>query len=186
MIKLYHGTTLSSAINISENGIDLSKGKEYLDFGKGFYLTPDIDMAKNMVARSVYHADDTYGAVLTFELDEEFINKCSVKNFEDTDIEWRKFVFVNRIPLKLANDFNLFDHNIDLKYDVCIGATSDGKIASIARKVRNGNMNYSNSLFQDCNFLKNDNTAYSTQYSFHSNISISYLKYKCMDIIKEV
>lgn len=47
-MKVYHGTALSHAIDICDNGIDLSKSNVYLDFGRGFYVTPDIEMAKNM------------------------------------------------------------------------------------------------------------------------------------------
>lgn len=44
---LYHGTRKSSAINIINNGIDLHRGKKRADFGKGFYLTPDLRTAKD-------------------------------------------------------------------------------------------------------------------------------------------
>lgn len=50
-MKVYHGTSLRSAIDIHNKGIDLSKSNEYLDFGRGFYVTPDIEMAKNMAYR---------------------------------------------------------------------------------------------------------------------------------------
>lgn len=41
MIKVYHGTNLSSAFDIWLHGIDLSKSLPNLDFGKGFYVTDD-------------------------------------------------------------------------------------------------------------------------------------------------
>lgn len=44
-MKLYHGTNCSSAINIITNGIDLKYSKPYLDFGAGFYATPNYDHA---------------------------------------------------------------------------------------------------------------------------------------------
>ena len=47
-MRVYHGTSLSNAINICNNGIDLSKSNKYLDFGRGFYVTPNKEMAKNM------------------------------------------------------------------------------------------------------------------------------------------
>ena len=47
-MEVYHGTILNFALNIEENGIDLTKSNEYLDFGRGFYVTPDKKMAENM------------------------------------------------------------------------------------------------------------------------------------------
>jgi len=50
-VRVYHGTILTYAIDISSKGVDLSKSKKYLDFGRGFYTTPDIKMVKDMARR---------------------------------------------------------------------------------------------------------------------------------------
>lgn len=42
----YHGTNESSALNICEHGIDFTKSKKELDFGRGFYMTDDKNVAK--------------------------------------------------------------------------------------------------------------------------------------------
>lgn len=42
----YHGTNESSAHNICEHGIDFTKSKKELDFGRGFYMTDDKNVAK--------------------------------------------------------------------------------------------------------------------------------------------
>ena len=42
----YHGTNESSAHNICEHGIDFTKSKKELDFGRGFYMTDDKQVAK--------------------------------------------------------------------------------------------------------------------------------------------
>jgi hypothetical protein len=44
-IKLYHGTTQSSAKSV-KNKVDPRKGKRYTDFGPGFYTTTVFDQAK--------------------------------------------------------------------------------------------------------------------------------------------
>ena len=41
-MKLYHGTDFTSAYAIASNGVDLSYSKNFSDFGKGFYTTPDL------------------------------------------------------------------------------------------------------------------------------------------------
>ena len=48
-MKLYHGTILNHQIDIEKNGINLEKSKSFLDFGRGFYTTPDfkIDVSIN-------------------------------------------------------------------------------------------------------------------------------------------
>ncbi|MFM1652556.1 RHS repeat-associated core domain-containing protein [Brevibacillus sp. B_LB10_24] len=45
-IILYHGTTAANAFNIHENGIDLSKSRSDLDFGKEFYVTRNLKQAQ--------------------------------------------------------------------------------------------------------------------------------------------
>lgn len=47
----YHGTNESSAHNICEHGIDFTKSKKELDFGRGFYMTDD----KNLLKRGLRH-----------------------------------------------------------------------------------------------------------------------------------
>jgi hypothetical protein len=45
-IDFYHGTDGDSAAKIVANGIDLTKGDRWVDFGKGFYVTTDLTQAK--------------------------------------------------------------------------------------------------------------------------------------------
>lgn len=46
MIKLYHGT-----LSVFDE-IDLSAGKGYKDFGKGFYATAEIKHAESLAMRN--------------------------------------------------------------------------------------------------------------------------------------
>ena len=55
MIKVYHGTNLSSAFDISIHGIDLNKSLPNLDFGKGFYTT---DNKKKAIDRALKKTSD--------------------------------------------------------------------------------------------------------------------------------
>ena len=102
-MEVYHGTILSSALDIKTNGIDLSKSKKYLDFGKGFYVTPDYKMAENMARRVAMrylrNAGIQMPAVITFEYSEN--SDLSIKKFEDEDIEWAKFVLRNRVTKEI-------------------------------------------------------------------------------------
>ncbi len=51
MIRLFHGT--DSFFEFP----DLSKCRPHKDFGKGFYLTPDLVVAKRMAERCVERSD---------------------------------------------------------------------------------------------------------------------------------
>jgi RHS repeat-associated protein len=44
-ITFYHGTTYEGAISIKHNGIDLDRGRFNADFGKGFYVSTQMDTA---------------------------------------------------------------------------------------------------------------------------------------------
>lgn len=74
-MKLYHGTNYSSAINIMTNGIDLKYSKKYLDFGVGFYTTPNYDHAAISAIRATdkfnrkYRKDEKpYIVIMDFSL----------------------------------------------------------------------------------------------------------------------
>ncbi len=47
-MELYHGTTYRNALDIIQNGINLNKSNLYLDFGRGFYVTPNWNLARNI------------------------------------------------------------------------------------------------------------------------------------------
>lgn len=59
-VKLYHGTNYSSTINIITNGIDLRYSKPYLDFGSGFYTTPNYDHAAFSALRATDKFNNRY------------------------------------------------------------------------------------------------------------------------------
>jgi hypothetical protein len=64
-LNVYHGTDLSSAKDIKENGLNLSKcDRGY--FGKAFYVTTDEDLARSNYAD--FSGDDEGGVVLEFEM----------------------------------------------------------------------------------------------------------------------
>ena len=62
---VFHGTDLSSAKDIKENGLNLSKcHKGY--FGQAFYVTTDEELAKSNYAD--FSGDEEGGIVLKFEM----------------------------------------------------------------------------------------------------------------------
>lgn len=90
-MKLYHGS------NADIEGIDLTKGLRYKDFGKGFYVTPDKSTAIRMAQKKSRLFGGT-ATLITYELDEAvLLSDLKVKRFpEKATVEWLMFVYDNR------------------------------------------------------------------------------------------
>lgn len=186
-MKLYHGTNYSSAINISNNGIDLGYSKLYLDFGAGFYTTPSYEHA----AITAIRRTDKYNNVhrvyeKAYIVEINYLPRTelglSIKTYPRHSEEWGKFVLYNRLTMDILNEYSIIEHNHDFKYDVCCGEIADGNIANIAYQV---NERERSPFDIDYNmFLKEDGDVYPLQYSFHTEKAISCIKIKSCGIIK--
>jgi len=121
-IVLYHGTlSLFDAV-------DITRGKGYKDFGKGFYLTGDRNHAIRLAERNrqietkrrelLQQPDAAIPMHLyTFEFDADLLasSKFNIREFRDDEImEWVEFVLTNRATATKAHD-----------YDIVTGATAD-------------------------------------------------------------
>jgi len=121
-ITLYHGTlSLFDAV-------DVSRGKGYKDFGKGFYLTGDKTHATRLAERNkqieIRRREllqlpkiEIPMYLYTFEFDMSLLADCklNVREFMDTEVtEWVEFVLANRVTATKSHD-----------YDIVIGATAD-------------------------------------------------------------
>lgn len=116
-MKLYHGS------NQLIETVDLSKGKKYKDFGRGFYTTHLREQAVHWSHRIA----DRFGGIPTvtefeFDLDETISNNLNVKIFERPDKEWAMFVMANR--RQGGGDFH---HD----YDIVIGPVADDNMARL-------------------------------------------------------
>ena len=183
-VKVYHGTILSHALNIADKGINLRKSKNYLDFGKGFYTTPDYEMAKNMAKRvaayekTKYSPDNLYPTVVTFEYEED--SQMNIKIFPREDMSWAKFILSNRLPIEIANKLNLPKNKSSEQYDIIIGGTADGDIAYIASGLRYGTILPEDYYIDLKDFLKYDGKSYGQQIVFCTEKALSCIEYiKC-------
>ena len=111
-MRLYHGTDLSQAENIIKKGVDLSKSRKYLDFGRGFYLTPSYSQAENWSKRT------GSPCVLGFELD---VTNLNVKKFNKADRDWAEFIVKNRLGIPVD------------EYDVVSGPMADTGVSHVRR-----------------------------------------------------
>ena len=109
MMILFHGTTVKSYHSIAA-GINLSKSKESVDFGRGFYLTKDEVQAIEWVMMR------QHPAVIKFQFDPKGLKKIE---FKEPDERWARFVVANRLQLDLH------------RYDYAIGPMADSKVSRI-------------------------------------------------------
>ena len=128
MKPLYHGTIYEF------DEIDVSAGKGYKDFGKGFYATAIPSHAEKLAIRNMHIAEKrqsflknkkgiqlqpvvAYRYNLMFSENTEGLK---VKVFKKADKEWLRFILQNRKCDGCAHD-----------YDIVIGPTADAETTTI-------------------------------------------------------
>lgn len=109
---VYHGT------NVDFDTPDISKCNKNSDFGQGFYLTEDLEMAKKWVSRKK-------GDAFVYEYD---LNYKGLKTYKfEPDLEWLAFICINReyrgYELLLNFDMKKYE-----KFDVLIGPVADDRM----------------------------------------------------------
>lgn len=174
MIKVYHGTNLSSAFDIWLHGINLCKSLPNLDFGKGFYVTDNKIKARERAFKKTYdynrrnHCNEDAYLVEMF-IDETLFNEMNFKSFMPRQKEWFDFVINNRMDLEFLKRNNIINHNKDNKYDVVYGEIADGKIADIVNSIKSNNLDIKDVIN---NYIIPENGIYyGNQYSFHTKKS---------------
>ena len=73
MIVLYHGT------NVEFHAPDVDAGRSGMDFGKGFYLTPNLESAKFMAKRVKRLKTAGEEIVLKFAFDEKAAAESGIR-----------------------------------------------------------------------------------------------------------
>lgn len=153
-MKLYHGS------NIMIEQIDLTKCHPFKDFGRGFYLTDNIEHARNMAFRRFMRAGGTeYISIFEFNY-EDAIRDLKVRVFDKPSEEWANFVMMNR-----SEDAVHPAHD----YDIVIGPIADDSVVLSFRLFQNGYISISE-LVKRLEYKE-----LSTQYFFHNTTAISYL-----------
>lgn len=123
-MKLYHGT------NADIEAIDLNIGLRFKDFGKGFYLTPDVKTAIRMAQKKA-RLFGGMPTLITYEMDETALHAdLKVKVFpKKACIEWLLFVDANR---DRKNTKDIHD------YDIVIGPIADDGVVLQLTNYREG------------------------------------------------
>ncbi len=121
---LYHGSNTEIIVP------DLSKSKPFKDFGRGFYLTEDIQHAKKLAFQKAKLLGGT-PVVSKFLLENTVLTDPSIRfiSWNDYCIEWGEFVMRNR------------DHELPQpchQYDIVYGPIADDSVAYQLRRCKLG------------------------------------------------
>lgn len=177
---LYHGTIHTSAADILLHGVLLSKSEAHLDFGVGFYTTPNPDFAWKTAdfrvkrSRFLHPNVSVSPRVLVFEFDEEMAKGLHFRHFTAPDLPWAQFVVANRCENSLIHA--TYDHNLDHKYDIVSGPTADGRgtIAPLIEQVNNGAISLDDLDYRAIAPAKN--STWGTQISFHTQAALGCIR----------
>jgi len=120
-MELYHGS------NQIIRHPDLLKGRKFLDFGSGFYLSDEKKQAENRAKSSVLFFDEGQPIVNVFEWAKDSFVDLKILHFPTANIEWLDFVLANR------------QGNVsEIQYDVVIGPTANDKIILVVDQYMSG------------------------------------------------
>lgn len=122
-MKLYHGT------NAEILQIDLNESRVGKDFGLGFYLTLDRQVAQRQAERKLEQYGIGKAQVYEYDIDEAAMQSLRVLNFDRYTLEWARFVLMNR---KNRTRTRIHD------YDIVIGPIADDVIGYQIRRVEEG------------------------------------------------
>lgn len=126
---LYHG----SATAFSR--IDVGKGRDRKDFGKGFYMAFSRSQAIGMMNKKYEEMVGFFGVaggkfekkLYRIELDREVLATLKVKEFLSADLEWFDFILTCRATKGVPHDF-----------DVVIGPTADDNTNFVLKNFLDG------------------------------------------------
>jgi len=120
---LYHGT------NAVINNIDIAQSRVGKDFGMGFYLTPDKQVAHRQAERKFEQFGIGEVLVYKYFVDEEALKTLRVLRFDDYSLDWARFVLSNR-----RNRSRQQMHD----YDIVKGPIADDVVGYQIRRVEEG------------------------------------------------
>ena len=95
---------------------DVTFSKNYLDFGKGFYITTFMNQAEKWALRKADRTENGIATVNIFELLEDFGN-YKVLDFKSENESWLDFVCKCRKGAEIYKE-----------YDIIIGAVADDDV----------------------------------------------------------
>ena len=120
---LYHGT------NAIIDDIDLSQSRVGKDFGLGFYLTPDEQVAHRQAERKFEQFGEGEVIVYKYFVDDDALTAANTLLFDGYTLDWARFVLNNR-----KNRTRIQVHD----YDIVIGPIANDVVGYQIRRVEEG------------------------------------------------
>ena len=144
---VYHGTNLEIVHP------DVQHSKEYLDFGKGFYVTTYQKQAERWAIRKSMRATKGSPIVNVYELKEDYAG-LNVRIFRDSedDEAWLDFVCACRDG-----------SDVYKKYDIIIGGVADDDVFKSVDMYRRGVWDKERTLQELKYYKKNDQITFVNQ-----------------------
>lgn len=118
-MKLYHSS------NVEVTNPDTLHSRDFLDFGKGFYLTTIHEQAVKYAQRFIRRQQNAWVNTYNFEFSP---GEWKVKTFDSYDREWLDFIG----KCRAGND--------DTDYDMVIGGIANDKVIRTLDRYFNGEL----------------------------------------------
>lgn len=138
ILKLYHGS--NHIVSAPEYGV----GKSWNDYGKGFYCTEFIELAKEWACSE----ENKNGYANAYTIDTEGLTVLNLSDEKYNILNWLAILLQNRVfdlslPMSIrARDFIIENFNVDLKNaDIIIGYRADDSYFSFAKDFVNISIN---------------------------------------------
>ena len=152
---LYHGT------NIDFDRVRLEKSRVGKDFGFGFYLTPDKDIALRQAQRKLRQYGEGMEVVQQYCFHDEKSDGLNVLRFDSYTEQWADFILNNR---QHKENFSYHD------YDIVIGPIADDTVGFQIRR-------YTEGIITKQQFLEEIKFHHvTTQYFFGTELALSLLE----------
>ena len=138
ILKLYHGS--NHIISAPEYGV----GKSWNDYGKGFYCTESIELAKEWACSE----ENKNGYANAHTIDTEGLTVLNLSDEKYNILNWLAILLQNRVfdlslPMSIrARDYIIENFNVDIKNaDIIIGYRADDSYFSFAKDFVNNSIN---------------------------------------------
>lgn len=156
---------MDRAANIMLDGIDFEKFNQRADFGKGLYLTDSYALAEKTAITRFTEEKQSNGSayppvVIRTKIKCSDLSKYNIKEFYGEDKAWKRFVCCNRWYENVIEHNPTEDNNTDLKYDIIIGLTADGKMGKLGRLIKEDNYNLSDKFIKFLNPFRTEYTKF--------------------------
>ena len=118
---LYHGS------NIEISTPKIMPSNRALDFGVAFYLTSDLDQAKNWALKKAKMNNTERGCVSVFEVDLNNIKSLNYIEFQQPNRDWLHYIVANRKRMLSSDD-----------YDIVIGPVANDQTIRVVNEFLRG------------------------------------------------